>query len=35
VTPLSETDVDAEEAFEEFSSGAYTDLAARHGTLFE
>jgi carbonic anhydrase/acetyltransferase-like protein (isoleucine patch superfamily) len=35
VTPLGETDVDAEETFEEFSSGAYTDLAARHGDLFE
>jgi carbonic anhydrase/acetyltransferase-like protein (isoleucine patch superfamily) len=35
VTPLAETEVDAAETFEEFSSGAYTDLAARHGDLFE
>ncbi|WP_135825259.1 gamma carbonic anhydrase family protein [Halorussus ruber] len=35
VTPLSETDVDAAETFEEFSSGEYTDLAGRHGDLFE
>lgn len=35
VTPLSETTIDPEEAFEEYSSGAYTDLAARHEELFE
>jgi carbonic anhydrase/acetyltransferase-like protein (isoleucine patch superfamily) len=35
VTPLEETGVDAEAVFEEFSSGAYTDLAGRHGELFE
>jgi carbonic anhydrase/acetyltransferase-like protein (isoleucine patch superfamily) len=34
VTPLSETDVDAEEIFEAYHSGAYTDLAARHDDLF-
>ena len=35
VTPLSETDVDAAETFEAYSSGEYTDLAGRHGDLFE
>lgn len=35
VTPLAETEVDAAETFEEYSSGAYTDLAGRHGELFE
>lgn len=35
VTPLSETTIDPGEIFEEFSSGAYTDLAERHGALFE
>jgi carbonic anhydrase/acetyltransferase-like protein (isoleucine patch superfamily) len=35
VTPLAETDVDAEAIFEAYSSGAYTDLAGRHGDLFE
>ena len=35
VTPLAETEVDAGETFEEFSSGEYTDLAGRHGELFE
>lgn len=35
VTPLSETAIDPEETFEAYSSGAYTNLAERHGTLFE
>lgn len=35
VTPLSETALDAEEIFEEHSSGAYTNLAERHDDLFE
>ncbi|MFC7079021.1 gamma carbonic anhydrase family protein [Halorussus caseinilyticus] len=35
VTPLEETDVDAAETFDDYSSGEYTDLAARHGDLFE
>ncbi|SEO57767.1 Carbonic anhydrase or acetyltransferase, isoleucine patch superfamily [Halogranum amylolyticum] len=35
VTPLSETTLDPEEIFEAHHSGAYTDLAARHGDLFE
>ncbi|WP_331234677.1 gamma carbonic anhydrase family protein [Natronorarus salvus] len=35
VIPLSETTIDPEETFEEYSSGAYTDLASRHGELFE
>lgn len=35
VTPLSETSIDPEETFERYSSGAYTDLAERHGGLFE
>jgi carbonic anhydrase/acetyltransferase-like protein (isoleucine patch superfamily) len=35
ITPLEETGIDAEAIFEEFSSGAYTDLANRHGDLFE
>lgn len=34
VTPLSETTIDAEETFENYSSGEYTGLAERHGTLF-
>lgn len=34
VTPLSETDVDAEEIFQSYHSGEYTDLAARHDDLF-
>jgi carbonic anhydrase/acetyltransferase-like protein (isoleucine patch superfamily) len=34
VTPLAETAIDAEAVFEEYSSGGYTDLAARHGALF-
>lgn len=32
---LEEMDVDPEEIFEEHSSGAYTNLAARHDDLFE
>lgn len=35
VTPLSETTVDPEALFEEYSSGAYTNLAERHEELFE
>jgi carbonic anhydrase/acetyltransferase-like protein (isoleucine patch superfamily) len=35
VTPLAETDIDPDAAFEEYHSGEYTDLAARHGALFE
>lgn len=35
VTPLSETTIDPDEIFEEHSSGAYTNLAQRHGSLFE
>lgn len=35
VTPLAETDVDADAIFEDYSSGAYTDLAGRHEDLFE
>ncbi len=35
VTPLEETRIDPEEIFEEFSSGAYTNLAERHEDLFE
>lgn len=34
VTPLSQTTIDPDEAFAEYSSGAYTDLAARHEDLF-
>lgn len=34
VTPLEETDVDAEAIFDAYSSGAYTDLAERHVDLF-
>jgi carbonic anhydrase/acetyltransferase-like protein (isoleucine patch superfamily) len=34
VTPLEETDIDAEATFDEYHSGEYTDLAARHGDLF-
>jgi carbonic anhydrase/acetyltransferase-like protein (isoleucine patch superfamily) len=33
-TPLDETNIDAEAIFEEYSTGGYTDLAARHGDLF-
>ena len=35
ITPLEETTIDAEEIFEMFSSGEYTDLAERHEELFE
>jgi carbonic anhydrase/acetyltransferase-like protein (isoleucine patch superfamily) len=35
VTPLSETTFDVEEAFEDYSSGGYSDLANRHTDLFE
>lgn len=35
VTPLAETTLDPDEIFEAHSSGAYTDLAARHDALFE
>lgn len=35
VVPLSETTIDPEETFEDFSSGSYTNLAARHEELFE
>ncbi len=35
IVPLSETTIDPEETFEEYSSGAYTDLASRHEELFE
>lgn len=34
VSPLAETTIDPEEISEEYSSGAYTDLAARHEELF-
>jgi carbonic anhydrase/acetyltransferase-like protein (isoleucine patch superfamily) len=33
--PLSESTVNAEGVFESYSSGAYTNLAARHEALFE
>lgn len=35
VTPIEETGVDPGATFEDYSSGAYTDLASRHGDLFE
>jgi hypothetical protein len=35
VTPLSETNIDAEETFTAYSSGDYTDLAGRHTELFD
>lgn len=35
VTPLAETRIDPTETFEDYSSGAYTDLAERHEDLFE
>lgn len=35
VVPLSETTVDPDATFEAYSSGAYTNLAGRHGELFE
>ncbi|WP_435333632.1 gamma carbonic anhydrase family protein [Haloarchaeobius sp. TZWWS8] len=34
VIPLSETAIDPEEIADAYSSGAYTDLASRHGELF-
>lgn len=34
VTPLSETSIDSERITEKYSSGKYTDLAARHEELF-
>jgi carbonic anhydrase/acetyltransferase-like protein (isoleucine patch superfamily) len=34
-TPLSETTVDVEELSEEYHSGGYADLAARHDELFD
>jgi carbonic anhydrase/acetyltransferase-like protein (isoleucine patch superfamily) len=33
-TPLAETQIDAESIFEAYSTGGYTDLAARHEELF-
>ncbi|WP_251342254.1 gamma carbonic anhydrase family protein [Haloplanus halophilus] len=33
-TPLSETTIDADSIFEEYSTGEYTGLAARHTDLF-
>ncbi|WP_251331198.1 gamma carbonic anhydrase family protein [Haloplanus pelagicus] len=33
-TPLAETSIDADAIFEEYSTGGYTDLAARHTDLF-
>ncbi|MFD1513650.1 gamma carbonic anhydrase family protein [Halomarina rubra] len=33
--PLSESGVNPEEVFDDYSSGGYADLAARHGELFE
>lgn len=33
--PLAETSIDPDEIFEEYSSGEYTNLAERHGALFE
>ncbi|GAA0464170.1 gamma carbonic anhydrase family protein [Halococcus dombrowskii] len=35
VTPLAETTLDPAAVFDAHSSGAYTDLAARHDDLFE
>lgn len=35
VSSLEEVDIDPQEIFEEHSSGAYTNLAARHEDLFE
>ena len=35
VVPLSETDIDPDAVFDEYHSGEYTDLAQRHGALFE
>lgn len=33
--PLADSGVDPESVFEDYSSGGYADLAARHGELFE
>ncbi|MFB6101397.1 MAG: gamma carbonic anhydrase family protein [Haloplanus sp.] len=33
-TPLAETHIDADAIFEDYSTGGYTDLAARHSDLF-
>ncbi len=35
ITPLEETTIDAEELFEDFSTGGYTNLASRHEDLFD
>jgi len=35
ITPLAEVDIDADEIFETYSSGEYTNLARRHGMLFD
>ena len=35
ITPLEETTIDPEALFEDFSSGDYTNLAHRHGGLFD
>lgn len=35
VTPLSETGIDVETIFDQYSSGEYTNLARRHDDLFE
>lgn len=35
VTPLAEMDIDPDEIFETYSSGEYTNLARRHGVLFD
>lgn len=35
VSPLAETEVDAEAIFDAYSSGEYTDLAERHTDLFD
>jgi carbonic anhydrase/acetyltransferase-like protein (isoleucine patch superfamily) len=35
VTPLSETTIDPDAVFEAYNSGDYTNLATRHGELFE
>jgi carbonic anhydrase/acetyltransferase-like protein (isoleucine patch superfamily) len=34
ISPLSEVDIDADEIFEDYHSGRYADLAARHEELF-
>ena len=35
VTPLAETTIDPDAVFERYSAAEYTDLAGRHGDLFE